>query len=110
MFRFDSTMFAMVYDYDDIYVYNAVNAAHFHAAEYFQYMDVSKQEAPDFLFICRMDSMYIDNYLRETHWNWPEAYDEYSVGCPEDLRIPAWYNIPDINKRYLYCRKSLMKQ
>lgn len=104
-----STMFAMVYDYANIYVYNAVNASHFHAVEYFPYMDVSAQEPPDFLFICRMDSVYIDNYLRETHWNWPEAYDEYSVGCPEDLRIPAWYNIPDINKRYLYCRKSLKK-
>ena len=105
-----STIFAMVYDYVNIYVFDAVNASYFHAVEYFPYMDVSEQEAPDFLFICRMDSMYIDKYLRATHWNWPEAYDEYSVGCPEDLRIPAWYNIPDINKRYLYCRKSLKKQ
>lgn len=102
-----STMFALVYDYSNIYVFDAVNVSHFRTAEYFPYMDVSHTIAPDFLFLCRFDSIAIENALRNAPWGWPQEYDEYVVGCPEDLSIPAWYNVPDINQRYLYCRRSL---
>lgn len=104
-----STMFAMVYDYTNIYVFDAVNASRFHNAFYFPYMDTSGQDAPDFLFICRLDSLHISKNLENTHWDWPAAYDKYVVGSPEDPSLSEWYNTPAFSTRYLYCRRSLRK-
>ena len=105
-----STMFALAYDYSNIYVFNAVNVSHFLMAQYFPYMDVSQTTAPDFMFLCRYDSVAIGEALHAAPWGWPEEYDKYMVGCPEDTTIPTWYNLPDISTRYLYCRRSLRKE
>ena len=104
-----STMFALAYDYSNIYVFDAVNVSHFLMAQYFPYMDVSQTPAPDFMFLCRFDSASIGDALRAAPWDWPEKYDEYMVGCPEDTAVPTWYNVPDISTRYLYCRRALRK-
>lgn len=102
-----STIFATAFDDSNIYVFDAVNASHFHSANFFQFVDISRQDAPDFLFMCRMDSMILSERLRNSHWDWPDAYDEFSVGGPKVSSDPEWINRPDVSTRYMYCRKSL---
>ena len=101
-----SVMFTTAYDYATMYAIDAVNSTNFHNIANFKAFKVKGMIQPDFIILCKMDSITLEKELRDMDWNWPESYDCYAIGNPENPTVPAWYNIPDINNRNLYCRKK----
>jgi len=58
-------------------------------------------QVPDFLFLCRFDETVAGEKLKDMPWGWPEQFDRYFVGTPEDVQV----GYP--TDRWLYCRKNL---
>ena len=75
-------------------------------ANYFQpmdFLDKAKNDSlkqPDFIFLCKYDKDISGDAIKETNWGWPEEFDEYYVGTPENQN----YGYP--TERWLYCRKK----
>ena len=61
---------------------------------------------PDFVFLSQWDSIVVAKELQEMPWGWPEEFDVYFVGTPEPENA-SWVLNPELEKRTLYCRKSL---
>lgn len=76
---------------------------------YFQPMDFLAHAdetlpVPDYLFLCEYDTVVAGEKLKEMPWGWPEEFDVFEVGAPDD---PKRTDYP-IN-RSLYCRRSLRR-
>ncbi len=99
-----SVVFTAVYDYCCLYAFDAVNATNFHQIENFHYFDKTAMLKPDFIFLCKWDSIVVADELRQMPWGWPEDFDVYYVGTPEDESGHVVYN-PEMERRKLYCRK-----
>lgn len=104
----ESTILTALYDYCCIYAFDAVNAANYHQVQNFHYFPKEKMIEPDFIFLCKWDSIVMAKELLEMPWGWPEEFDKYYVGTPEPDGAP-WAIHPDLETRHLYCRKSLKK-
>ena len=94
------------YDYCCLYAFDAVNAANYHQVQNFAYFPKEKMIEPDFIFLCKWDSIVMAKDLEEMPWGWPEEFDKYYVGTPEPDGA-SWVIHPELETRYLYCRKSL---
>ena len=103
-----SAVLTAVYDYCCLYAFDAVNAANYHQNQNFAYFPKEKMIEPDFIFLCKWDSIVMGKELREMPWGWPEEFDKYYVGTPEEIGKP-WASNPELETRHLYCRKSLKK-
>ena len=103
-----SAILTAVYDYCCLYAFDAVNAANYHQVQNFHYFPKEDMIEPDFIFLCKWDSIVMGQELKDMPWGWPEEYDRYYVGTPEPDNA-SWVNHADIETRYLYCRKSLKK-
>ena len=104
-----SVVLTACYDYCCLYAFDAVNAANYHQVQNFAYFPKEKMIEPDFIFLCKWDSIVMAKDLEAMPWGWPEEFDKYYVGTPEPDGAP-WVNHPELETRYLYCRKSLKKQ
>lgn len=100
-----SAILTAVYDYCCLYAFDAVNAANYHQVQNFSYFPKEKMIEPDFIFLCKWDSIVMAKELQEMPWGWPEDFDEYYVGTPEP-EDASWVNHPELETRKLYCRKS----
>jgi len=93
------------FDYCCLYAFDAVNAANYHQVQNFAYFPKEKMIKPDFIFLCKWDSIVMAKDLQDLPWGWPEEFDEYYVGTPEPE--DAWWVLhPELETRKLYCRKS----
>lgn len=101
-----SVVFTALFDYCSLYAFDAVNSSNFHQLYNFQYFDKSKMLEPDFIFLCKWDSIILEKELREMPWGWPDEFDSYYIGTPEPEGA-SWNMNPEIESRTLYCRKSL---
>lgn len=101
-----SAILTACYDYCCLYAFDAVNAANYHQVQNFHYFPKENMIEPDFIFLCKWDSIVMAKELQEMPWGWPEEFDEYYVGTPEPEDAP-WANHPELETRKLYCRKSL---
>lgn len=101
-----SAVLTACYDYCCLYAFDAVNAANYHQVQNFHYFPKENMIEPDFVFLCKWDSIVMAKELQEMPWGWPEEFDEYFVGSPEPDDAP-WVNHLDLEQRKLYCRKSL---
>ncbi|MGN0187025.1 MAG: hypothetical protein ACI392_04685 [Paludibacteraceae bacterium] len=101
-----SVVFTACYDYCTLYALGAVNSSNFHQIQNFHYFDKDKMLKPDFIFLCKWDSIVIAEELKEMPWGWPEEFDKYYVGTPEPDDAP-WIEHVELEKRDLYCRRSL---
>lgn len=104
-----SVVLTACYDYCCLYAFDAVNAANYHQVQNFAYFPKEKMIEPDFIFLCKWDSIVMAKDLEAMPWGWPEEFDKYYVGTPEPDGAP-WVNHPELETRHLYCRKSLKKQ
>jgi len=104
-----SVVLTACYDYCCLYAFDAVNAANYHQVQNFAYFPKEKMIEPDFIFLCKWDSIVMEKDLEAMPWGWPEEFDKYYVGTPEPDGAP-WVNHPELETRHLYCRKSLKKQ
>ena len=104
-----SVVFTACYDYCTLYAFDAVNSSNFHQIQNFHYFDKDKMLKPDFIFLCKWDSIVIAEELRQMPWGWPEEFDKYYVGTPEPDDAP-WNVHIELEQRDLYCRKSLKGQ
>lgn len=104
-----SAVLTACYDYCCLYAFDAVNAANYHQVQNFAYFPKEKMIAPDFIFLCKWDSIVMAKDLEAMPWGWPGEFDKYYVGTPEPDGAP-WANHPELETRHLYCRKSLKKQ
>lgn len=103
-----SAVLTACYDYCCLYAFDAVNAANYHQVQNFAYFPKEKMIEPDFIFLCKWDSIVMAKDLESMPWGWPEEFDRYYVGTPEPDGAP-WVNHPELETRHLYCRKSLKK-
>lgn len=103
-----SAILTACYDYCCLYAFDAVNAANYHQVQNFHYFPKEKMIEPDFIFLCKWDSIVMAKDLEEMSWGWPEEFDKYYVGTPEPDGA-SWVNHPELETRHLYCRKSLKK-
>lgn len=101
-----SAVLTACYDYCCLYAFDAVNAANYHQVQNFHYFPKENMIEPDFIFLCKWDSIVMAKELQEQPWGWPEEFDEYFVGTPEPEDAP-WVGHPELEARKLYCRKSL---
>ena len=74
---------------------------------YFQPMDFvahadESLPIPDYLFLGEYDIRIAKEKLEEMPWGWPQDFDAYEVGSPDDLNEVS-YPIEQV----LYCRRSL---
>ena len=104
-----SVVLTACYDYCCLYAFDAVNAANYHQVQNFAYFPKEKMIEPDFIFLCKWDSIVMAKDLEAMPWGWPEEFDKYYVGTPEPDGAP-WVNHPELETRHLYCRKSLKKK
>ena len=104
-----SAVLTACYDYCCLYAFDAVNAANYHQVQNFPYFPKEKMIEPDFIFLCKWDSIVMAKDLEAMPWGWPGEFDKYYVGTPEPNGAP-WANHPELETRHLYCRKSLKKQ
>lgn len=104
-----SVVLTACYDYCCLYAFDAVNAANYHQVQNFAYFPKEKMIEPDFIFLCKWDSIVMAKDLEAMPWGWPGEFDKYYVGTPEPDGAP-WVNHPELETRHLYCRKSLKKQ
>lgn len=102
----ESVVFTALYDYCCLYAFDAVNSSNFHQVQNFHFFDKEKMLKPDFIFMCKWDSVVLTDELHEMPWGWPEDFDRYEIGTPEPDDAP-WVISSDLEKRTLYCRKSL---
>jgi len=100
-----SVVLTACYDYCCLYAFDAVNAANYHQVQNFAYFPKDKMIEPDFIFLCKWDSIVMANALQNLPWGWPEDFDEYYVGTPEPENA-VWVIHPELETRKLYCRKS----
>ena len=103
-----SAILTALYDYCCLYAFDAVNAANYHQVQNFAYFPKEKMIEPDFIFLCKWDSIVMAKDLEAMPWGWPEEFDKYYVGTPEPDGAP-WALNPELETRHLYCRKSLKK-
>ena len=103
-----SAILTACYDYCCLYAFDAVNAANYHQVQNFAYFPKEKMIEPDFIFLCKWDSIVMAKDLEEMPWGWPDEFDKYYVGTPEPDGA-SWVNYPELETRHLYCRKSLKK-
>lgn len=103
-----SAILTACYDYCCLYAFDAVNAANYHQVQNFHYFPKEKMIEPDFVFLCKWDSIVMAKDLEEMPWGWPEEFDKYYIGTPEPEGA-SWVNHPELETRHLYCRKSLKK-
>ncbi len=103
-----SAILTACYDYCCLYAFDAVNAANYHQVQNFAYFPKEKIIEPDFIFLCKWDSIVMAKDLETMPWGWPEDFDKYYVGTPEPDGAP-WALHPELETRHLYCRKSLKK-
>lgn len=103
-----SSILTAVYDYCCLYAFDAVNAANYHQVQNFHYFPKENMIAPDFIFLCKWDSIVMGQELKDMPWGWPEDFDRYYVGTPEPDNA-SWVNHADLETRHLYCRKALKK-
>lgn len=101
----ESAVLTAVYDYCSLYAFDAVNAANYHQVQNFHYFPKEKMIEPDFIFLCKWDSIVMADELHALPWGWPEDFDEYFVGTPEPEGAPWIYNA-EMETRKLYCRKA----
>ena len=101
-----SAILTACYDYCCLYAFDAVNAANYHQVQNFAYFPKEKMIEPDFIFLCKWDSIVMAKDLEEMPWGWPEEFDAYHVGTPEPDNA-SWVIHPELETRTLYCRKSL---
>lgn len=94
------------YDYCCLYAFEAINSSNYHQVQNFKYFPKEKMIEPDFIFLCKWDSIVMAKDLQEMPWGWPENFDKYYVGTPEPDDAP-WNIHPELETRNLYCRKSL---
>ena len=104
-----SAVLTACYDYCCLYAFDAVNAANYHQVQNFAYFPKEKMIEPDFIFLCKWDSIVMAKDLEAMPWGWPEEFDKYYVGTPEPDGAP-WAVHPELETRHLYCRKSLKKE
>lgn len=104
-----SAILTACYDYCCLYAFDAVNAANYHQVQNFAYFPKEKMIEPDFIFLCKWDSIVMAKELEEMPWGWPEEFDKYYVGTPEPEGA-AWTLNPELETRHLYCRRKLKKQ
>ena len=97
------------YDYCCLYAFDAVNAANYHQVQNFHYFPKENMIEPDFIFLCKWDSIVMGEELSKMPWGWPNEFDKYYVGTPEP-EDATWTIHPELETRYLYCRKSLKRQ
>lgn len=100
-----SPVLTACYDYCCLYAFDAVNAANYHQVQNFSYFPKEKMMEPDFIFLCKWDSIVMADDLRKMPWGWPEDFDVYYVGTPEP-EDASWVLHPELENRKLYCRKS----
>lgn len=93
------------FDYCCLYAFDAVNASNYHQVQNFHYFPKENMIKPDFVFLCKWDSIVMAKELAEMSWGWPEEFDAYYVGTPEDEKA-AYVNHPELERRTLYCRKK----
>ena len=103
-----SAILTACYDYCCLYAFDAVNAANYHQVQNFAYFPKEKMVEPDFIFLCKWDSIVMAKDLEAMPWGWPEEFDRYYVGTPEPDGA-SWVNHQELETRHLYCRKSLKK-
>ena len=103
-----STILTALYDYCCLYAFDAVNAANYHQVQNFSYFPKENMLKPDFIFLCKWDSIVMGKELEEMPWGWPDEFDKYYVGTPEPDDA-TWVTHPELETRHLYCRKSLKK-
>ena len=103
-----SAVLTAVYDYCCLYAFDAVNAANYHQVQNFAYFPKEKMIEPDFIFLCKWDSIVMAKDLEAMPWGWPEEFDKYYIGTPEPDDAP-WITNAELEMRHLYCRKSLKK-
>lgn len=103
-----SAVLTACYDYCCLYAFDAVNAANYHQVQNFHYFPKENMIEPDFIFLCKWDSIVMGEELKDMPWGWPEEFDRYYVGTPEP-DVASWVNHADLETRHLYCRKSLKK-
>ena len=104
-----SAVLTACYDYCCLYAFDAVNAANYHQVQNFSYFPKEKMIEPDFIFLCKWDSIVMAKDLEAMPWGWPEEFDKYYVGTSEPEGA-SWAIHPELETRHLYCRKSLKKQ
>lgn len=100
-----SVVLTAAFDYCCLYAFDAVNAANYHQVQNFHYFPKDKMIKPDFIFMCKWDSIVMAKELIDMQWGWPEEFDEYYVGTPEPDDA-AWVINYEMENRKLYCRKS----
>ena len=100
-----SVVLTAVYDYCCLYAFDAVNASNYHQVQNFHYFPKENMIKPDFVFLCKWDSIVMAKELADMPWGWPEEFDAYYVGTPEDEKA-AYVNHPELERRTLYCRKK----
>lgn len=104
-----SVVFTACFDYCCLYAFDAENSSNFYQIQNFHYFDKSKMLKPDFVFLSRWDSIVVAKELSEMPWGWPEEFDRYYVGTPEPDNA-SWSIHPELETRYLYCRKAIKKE
>ena len=104
-----SAVLTACYDYCCLYAFDAVNAANYHQVQNFHYFPKENMIEPDFIFLCKWDSIVMGEELSKMPWGWPNEFDKYYVGTPEP-EDATWTIHPELETRYLYCRKSLIRQ
>ena len=105
-----SVLFTTVYDYSTLYALDAVNSTNFYHTENFLYFDKSKMISPDFVILCPNDLAIIGEELHKMPWGWPEDFDIYDIGTPENYE-ELKNVLPDyiFESRKLYCRRLNVK-
>ena len=104
-----SVILTAAYDYCCLYAFDAVNASNYHQVQNFHYFPKENMIEPDFVFLCKWDSIVMGEELSKMPWGWPNEFDKYYVGTPEP-EDATWTIHPELETRYLYCRKSLKRQ
>lgn len=99
-----SVVLTAAFDYCCLYAFDAVNSSNYHQIQNFAYFPKDKMLKPDFIFLCKWDSIVMADDLRKMPWGWPDEFDEYYVGTPEPSDAP-WVLNPELETRKLYCRK-----
>ena len=104
-----SVVFTALYDYCSLYAFDAVNSSNFHQVQNFRYFPKEQMVEPDFIFMCKWDSIVIADDLKALSWGWPEEFDRFDVGSPEPDDA-EWVLNPELEQRTLYCRKSIKRE
>lgn len=105
-YKFDSKkdyIFSLNFDMMTIAVFDARPTVMHLLPNDFLSSDKSELKAPDFIFLTEFDSINIYSTLQSLKWGFPNDYDRYAVGTPEESSSIFKTD------RVLYCRKVIKK-